>query len=144
MRELVRRNLRFVISVAKKYQNRGMPLTDLIGEGNVGLMTAAKKFDPEQGVKFISYAVWWIRQSILASLARQGRTVRVPLNRTADLSRIIRTSRSAAPGIAARADSRGTCEIHRTRTRRGAVARRRSIVRKCVWTHRSTPTVIAR
>ena len=92
MRELVRRNLRFVISVAKKYQNRGMPLTDLIGEGNVGLMTAAKKFDPEQGVKFISYAVWWIRQSILAALARHGRTVRVPLNRTADLSRIIRTA----------------------------------------------------
>ena len=74
MRELVKRNLRFVISVAKKYQNRGMPLTDLIGEGNVGLMTAAKKFDPDQGVKFISYAVWWIRQAILASLARQGRT----------------------------------------------------------------------
>ncbi|HEY4321013.1 MAG TPA: RNA polymerase sigma factor RpoD/SigA [Gemmatimonadales bacterium] len=92
MQELVRRNLRFVISVAKKYQNRGMPLTDLIGEGNVGLMTAARKFDPEQGVKFISYAVWWIRQSILASLARQGRAVRVPLNRTADLSRIIRAA----------------------------------------------------
>jgi RNA polymerase primary sigma factor len=90
MRELVTRNLRFVISVAKKYQNRGMPLSDLIGEGNLGLMTAAKKFDPEQGVKFISYAVWWIRQSILASLARNGRTVRVPLNRTADLSRITR------------------------------------------------------
>jgi len=69
-----------------------MALTDLIGEGNVGLMTAAKKFDPDQGVKFISYAVWWIRQSILAALARQGRTVRVPLNRTADLSRIIRAS----------------------------------------------------
>ena len=94
MRELVTRNLRFVISVAKKYQNRGMALTDLIGEGNVGLMTAARKFDPDQGVKFISYAVWWIRQSILASLARQGRTVRVPLNRTADLSRIIRASES--------------------------------------------------
>ncbi|MGH7497986.1 MAG: sigma-70 family RNA polymerase sigma factor [Gemmatimonadales bacterium] len=92
MRELVKRNLRFVISVAKKYQNRGMPLTDLIGEGNVGLMTAAKKFDPDQGVKFISYAVWWIRQSILAALARHGRTVRVPLNRTADLSRIVRTA----------------------------------------------------
>lgn len=94
MRELVTRNLRFVISVAKKYQNRGMALTDLIGEGNVGLMTAARKFDPDQGVKFISYAVWWIRQSILAALARQGRTVRVPLNRTADLSRIIRASES--------------------------------------------------
>ncbi len=92
MQELATRNLRFVISVAKKYQNRGMALTDLIGEGNVGLMTAARKFDPDQGVKFISYAVWWIRQSILAALARQGRTVRVPLNRTADLSRIIRSS----------------------------------------------------
>jgi RNA polymerase primary sigma factor len=90
MEELVRRNLRFVVSVAKKYQNRGMPLIDLIGEGNVGLMTAARKFDPDQGVKFISYAVWWIRQAILAALARQGRTVRVPLNRTADLSRVIK------------------------------------------------------
>src|SRR6476660_4918500 len=92
MQELVKRNLRFVISVAKKYQNRGLALTDLIGEGNLGLLTAARKFDPDQGVKFISYAVWWIRQSILAALARQGRTVRVPLNRTADLSRIIRTA----------------------------------------------------
>jgi RNA polymerase primary sigma factor len=92
MQELVKRNLRFVISVAKKYQNRGLALTDLIGEGNVGLLTAARKFDPDQGVKFISYAVWWIRQAILASLARQGRTVRVPLNRTADLSRIVRTA----------------------------------------------------
>lgn len=94
MQELIKRNLRFVISVAKKYQNRGLALTDLIGEGNVGLLTAARKFDPEQGVKFISYAVWWIRQAILASLARQGRTVRVPLNRTADLSRVIRTAES--------------------------------------------------
>jgi RNA polymerase primary sigma factor len=92
MQELVKRNLRFVISVAKKYQNRGLALTDLIGEGNVGLLTAARKFDPDQGVKFISYAVWWIRQSILAALARQGRSVRVPLNRTADLSRIVRSS----------------------------------------------------
>src|SRR5918993_2326152 len=92
MHELIRANLRFVVSVAKKYQNRGMALTDLIGEGNVGLLTAARKFDPDQGVKFISYAVWWIRQAILASLARQGRTVRVPLNRTADLSRVMRAS----------------------------------------------------
>lgn len=92
MHELVTRNLRFVISVAKKYQNRGLALTDLIGEGNVGLLTAARKFDPDQGVKFISYAVWWIRQSILAALARSGRTVRVPLNRTADLSRIVRSA----------------------------------------------------
>jgi len=94
MQELIKRNLRFVISVAKKYQNRGLGLGDLIGEGNLGLLTAARKFDPDQGVKFISYAVWWIRQSILAALARQGRTVRVPLNRTADLSRITRLSES--------------------------------------------------
>jgi RNA polymerase primary sigma factor len=92
MQELVKRNLRFVISVAKKYQNRGLALTDLIGEGNVGLLTAARKFDPDMGVKFISYAVWWIRQAILASLARQGRSVRVPLNRTADLSRVVRAA----------------------------------------------------
>src|SRR5512137_756389 len=92
LQKLVKRNLRFVISVAKKYQNRGLPLIDLIGEGNVGLLTAARKFDPDQGVKFISYAVWWIRQAILSSLARQGRTVRVPLNRTADLSKIVRTA----------------------------------------------------
>jgi len=90
--ELVRRNLRFVVSVAKKYQNRGLPLVDLIGEGNVGLMTAARKFDPDQGVKFISYAVWWIRQAILAALAKHGRTVRIPLNRTADLSRVMRAT----------------------------------------------------
>jgi RNA polymerase primary sigma factor len=92
MEALIRRNLRFVISVAKKYQNRGLALSDLIGEGNVGLLTAARKFDPDQGVKFISYAVWWIRQAVLAAVARHGRTVRVPLNRTADLSRIIRAA----------------------------------------------------
>jgi len=90
VQELARANLRFVISVAKKYQNRGVSLTDLIQEGNVGLVTAARKFDPDQGVKFISYAVWWIRQAILASLANQGRAVRVPLNRASDLARIFR------------------------------------------------------
>ena len=90
VQELARANLRFVISVAKKYQNRGVSLTDLIQEGNVGLVTAARKFDPEKGVKFISYAVWWIRQAILASLANHGRSVRVPLNRASDLARIFR------------------------------------------------------
>jgi len=94
MQELVTKNLRFVVSVAKKYQNRGLPLVDLIGEGNIGLLTAARKFDPDHGVKFISYAVWWIRQAILSSIARYGRTVRVPLNRTADLSRVVRASES--------------------------------------------------
>lgn len=87
---LVRSNLRFVISVAKKYQNRGLAFLDLIQEGNVGLITAARKFDPDQGVKFISYAVWWIRQAILASLAKQGRSVRLPLNRATELARVVR------------------------------------------------------
>ena len=90
--KLVRSNLRFVVSVAKKYQNQGVSLSDLINEGNLGLIRAAHKFDETKGIKFISYAVWWIRQAILSSLARQGRTVRVPLNRTADLSRIIKAS----------------------------------------------------
>jgi RNA polymerase primary sigma factor len=90
VQRLVRSNLRFVISVAKKYQNRGVSLIDLIQEGNVGLVTAARKFDVDQGVKFISYAVWWIRQAILAALANQGRAVRVPLNRASDLARIFR------------------------------------------------------
>ena len=79
---LVRANLRFVVSVAKKYQNRGMPFADLIQEGNVGLVTAARKFDPDQGVKFISYAVWW--------LAKHGRSVRLPLNRATELARMTR------------------------------------------------------
>jgi len=87
---LIRSNLRFVISVAKKYQNRGISFLDLIQEGNVGLVTAARKFDPDQGVKFISYAVWWIRQAILASLAKHSRAVRLPLNRATELARIIR------------------------------------------------------
>src|SRR3954464_1976710 len=90
--KLARHNVRFVVSVAKKFQNRGVPLIDLIGEGNVGLMTAARKFDPDRGVKFISYAVWWIRQAVQAAIARHGRPVRVPLNRTADLSRLGRTT----------------------------------------------------
>jgi len=87
---LIRANLRFVISVAKRYQNRGLPFSDLIQEGNVGLVTAATKFDPDQGVKFISYAVWWIRQAILAALARHSRSVRLPLNRATELARILR------------------------------------------------------
>ena len=89
---LARHNVRFVVSVAKKFQNRGVPLVDLIGEGNLGLMTAARKFDPDRGVKFISYAVWWIRQAVQAAIARHGRPVRVPLNRTADLSRLGKTT----------------------------------------------------
>src|SRR5690606_5322504 len=90
VQKLVRANLRFVISVAKKYQNRGVSLIDLIQEGNVGLVTAARKFDPDQGAKFISYAVWWIRQAILAALANQGRAGRVPVSRARSLARIFR------------------------------------------------------
>ena len=90
--KLARHNVRFVVSVAKKFQNRGVPLVDLIGEGNLGLMTAARKFDPDRGVKFISYAVWWIRQAILQALAEQSRIVRVPLNRAGALHRIGRRS----------------------------------------------------
>jgi len=90
LEQLARANLRFVVSVAKRYQNRGLPFADLVQEGNVGLVTAAKKFDPDQGVKFISYAVWWIRQAILAALARQSRSVRLPLNRATELARVLR------------------------------------------------------
>ncbi|MGV3708315.1 MAG: sigma-70 family RNA polymerase sigma factor [Gemmatimonas sp.] len=86
--KLVRSNLRFVVSVAKKYQNQGVSLSDLINEGNLGLIRAAHKFDETKGIKFISYAVWWIRQAILQALAEQSRIVRVPLNRAGTLHRI--------------------------------------------------------
>jgi RNA polymerase primary sigma factor len=86
--KLVRSNLRFVVSVAKKYQNQGVSLADLINEGNLGLIRAAHKFDETKGIKFISYAVWWIRQAILQALAEQSRIVRVPLNRAGALHRI--------------------------------------------------------
>ena len=90
--KLVRSNLRFVVSVAKKYQNQGVSLGDLINEGNLGLIRAAHKFDETKGIKFISYAVWWIRQAILQALAEQSRIVRVPLNRAGALHRIGRRS----------------------------------------------------
>ncbi len=88
LEKLTRANLRFVVSVAKQYQNQGLSLPDLINEGNLGLIKAAEKFDETRGFKFISYAVWWVRQSILQALAEQSRIVRLPLNQVGSLNKI--------------------------------------------------------
>ncbi len=91
-RELVISNLRFVVSVAKKFQGQGRPLEDLICEGNLGLIKASERFDETRGFKFISYAVWWVRQSILQSLSEHSRMVRVPLNRQGDITKIVKAA----------------------------------------------------
>ena len=104
---LVRANLRFVVNVAKKYQNQGLPLTDLISEGNIGLMNAVERFDVTKGYHFISYAVWWIRQAILKAVCEKSRMIRLPLNRANELVQIekarkqLQGDRSAEPRLSA-------------------------------------------
>ncbi len=92
--KLLNANLRFVVSVAKKYRGQGLPLSDLINEGNIGLIVALDKFEPEKGYHFISYAVWWIKQSIMKAISDKGRAVRLPLNRASDLLKIQKAERA--------------------------------------------------
>src|SRR4029079_14247862 len=138
--KLVRSNLRFVVSVAKKYQNQGVALSDLINEGNLGLIRAAHKFDETKGIKFISYAVWWIRQAILQALAEQSRIVRGPLHRAGALHRIGKRAnsllpearRAAAPASAPTRSSRSWAARRRTpRSPKGWTSRRKRSRRRC-------------
>jgi RNA polymerase primary sigma factor len=127
LEKLAKANLRFVVSVAKQYQNFGLGLGDLISEGNLGLIKAAKRFDETRGFKFISYAVWWIRQSIMQSLAEQSRIVRLPLNRVNGLNKLLKTlsvleqEYQREPTIDELADTMGVsvCEIAETQRHTG-------------------------
>lgn len=122
LEKLIKANLRFVVSVARNYQNQGLPLSDLINEGNLGLIRAAKRFDEKKNFKFISYAVWWIRQSILQGLAKQSRIVKVPLNQVGTMHRIGKTRARLeqklrrAPNLKEVADEMGIPEedVHHT------------------------------
>jgi RNA polymerase primary sigma factor len=100
--KLIRANLRFVVNIAKKYQHRGLPLEDLISEGNIGLMHAIERFDVEKGYHFISYAVWWIRQSILSAISEKSRTIRIPMNRSLELAKLEYEGGEHATGSLAR------------------------------------------
>ena len=123
MEKLTKANLRFVVSVAKQYQNQGLSLPDLINEGNLGLIKAAEKFDETRGFKFISYAVWWIRQSILQALAEQSRIVRLPLNQVGSLNKINKAFARFEQEHERTPPRLGRCPVRR---RRGQLAARRA------------------
>lgn len=102
--KIVTSNLRFVITIAKKYQNRGLEIEDLINEGNIGLLTAIDKFEPEKGYKFISYAVWWIRQAILRAISEKGRAIRIPVNKLSEINTIQKASKTISEEESSQAD----------------------------------------
>jgi len=108
---LITSNLRFVVNVAKKYKNSGIPFEDLINEGNLGLMTAVDKFDPDKGYHFISYAVWWIRQSILKAVCEKSRSIRLPLNRANELVQIQKTQREISRVTGEQVDTKEVAAI---------------------------------